>query len=491
MWRMKRLVLLLISAAYIAVVFPGLASAQEKCSAADFGGVVDQTAQALRDLNINGSKRFRAKLDAARDRHGLSEEEIQLRAAAVQDERIDDFNKEIDTLVSRMDLLSQTPNDKIDCAKLEELKRIRDQLLTAMGQKSGYMLARIDVELAKPAAPPATATPPNRGAKGNLAVQAPPPVERTAPANDNRPQPEVQAAITPPTAAPTKLALNPELPEKRPAGLPDDPVRTARIDPAGVNDGAPPPVDRGTADQQAPDSDASQQDPAFRTETTVRTDGLPPADRAYARAPDEQPLAPPTRLAPPPDGALPPPDGEGNLTLPPDGYQQLPPPVDESGDSYSIDEIREAGRGIFGTITAEFAGAINYAFQQFGQPNAYIVGGEGGGAILAGLRYGSGTLHRKGTPSSEIFWQGPSLGYDLGAEGSRAIFLVYNLDDPTNIYGRFTGIGGSAYVAGGIGLNILGKGGMVMVPIRSGIGLRLGANVAYLKFTERQTWNPF
>jgi hypothetical protein len=186
----------------------------------------------------------------------------------------------------------------------------------------------------------------------------------------------------------------------------------------------------------------------------------------------------PTSLAPPPGGFAPAP-----------GEAPLPPPIED--EAYSISEIREAGRGVFGTITAEFAGAINYAFQNFGQPNAYISGVEGGAAFLAGLRYGKGTLHRKAAPSAPIFWQSPSAGLDFGAEGSRSLFLVYNLDDPYAIYGRFGGIGGSAYVAGGVGVNVLGKGGVVMVPIRSGLGLRLGANLAYVKFTERQTWNPF
>ena len=170
---------------------------------------------------------------------------------------------------------------------------------------------------------------------------------------------------------------------------------------------------------------------------------------------------------------------------------QLPPPGRPADATYSIAEIQEAGRGLFGTITAQFAGAINYAFQNFGQPNAYMTGNEGGAAFLAGLRYGKGRLHVKNGPESEIYWQGPSAGFDFGAEGSNALFLVYNLEDPYQIYGRFSGIGGSAYVAGGVGLNVLGKGKMVMVPIRSGIGLRIGANLAYLKFTERQTWNPF
>jgi hypothetical protein len=189
----------------------------------------------------------------------------------------------------------------------------------------------------------------------------------------------------------------------------------------------------------------------------------------------------PTTLAPPAIGSL----------APPPPTEDLPPPVAASDQGYSIAEIREAGRGVFGTITAEFAGAINYAFQQFGTPNAYISGVEGGAAFLAGLRYGKGTIYRKDGATGPIYWQGPSAGIDFGAEGSRSLFLVYNLNEPDAIYGRFSGIGGSAYVAGGVGLNVLGKGGMVMVPIRSGLGLRLGANLAYVKFTERQTWNPF
>jgi hypothetical protein len=174
----------------------------------------------------------------------------------------------------------------------------------------------------------------------------------------------------------------------------------------------------------------------------------------------------------------------------PDGAPALPPPGD-GDDTYSIKEIREAGGGFFGTITAEFAGAINYAFKQFGQPNAYIIGKEGGGAFLAGLRYGEGMIHRKGVLEKKIYWQGPSAGLDLGAQGSRTFFLVYNLDRPSTIYGRFSGIGGDAFVAGGIGITVLGKGKVIIVPIRSGVGLRIGASLAYLKFTDRQTWNPF
>ncbi len=31
----------------------------------------------------------------------------------------------------------------------------------------------------------------------------------------------------------------------------------------------------------------------------------------------------------------------------------------------------------------------------------------------------------------------------------------------------------------------------MIIPVRLGVGFRLGANVGYLKFTDSPTWNPF
>ncbi len=170
-----------------------------------------------------------------------------------------------------------------------------------------------------------------------------------------------------------------------------------------------------------------------------------------------------------------------------------PPPPAVSG--YSADEIREAGKGVFGTLTSDLAALVNRAFKKFGQPNAYIVGGEGGGAFLAGLRYGEGKLYTKlngvETGPASIYWQGPTLGADLGANGSQTLFLVYNLQEQRGLYRRFPGIDGSAYVAGGLGMTVYRGGDMLIVPIRTGLGLRLGASIAYLKFTERASLNPF
>ncbi len=408
------------------------APAAPGCTAADFGAVVDQTAAALRDLNVDGAKRFQAKLASLRDRTDLTQEQIEVRVASLQDEKIEEFNREIELFVGEMDVLSRTPNDQVTCAKLDELKRVRDRLLTVMGQKSGYMLARADVLLDKPAAAPPAKPRKTAREAGDAKPKAPAADARkttgTTPQRTAARAPIKPAPRKPPEVA--KTAAIPALPERRP--------RRQRL-----------------ASNWAPENRPAE--------------NILPSQQATGQN------------GPTASSDLPPEDEPG----------QYPEPLGPGEDTFSIAEIRDAGRGIFGTITAEFAGAINYAFQKFGQPNAYIDGGEGGGAFLAGLRYGNGTLHRKGEPDAQIYWQGPSAGLDFGAEGSRALFLVYNMPDAEAIYGRFTGIGGSAYVAGGVGINVLGKGRMVMIPIRSGVGLRLGANLAYLKFTDRQTWNPF
>ena len=125
------------------------------------------------------------------------------------------------------------------------------------------------------------------------------------------------------------------------------------------------------------------------------------------------------------------------------------------------------------------------------QPNGYILGQEGGGAFVVGLRYGDGKLYTKNAGDRRVFWEGPSVGFDIGGEGARTMMLVYNLPATDAIYQRFAGIDGSAYFIGGFGMTALTANNIVVVPIRSGVGLRLGANVGYLKFTPKATWNPF
>jgi hypothetical protein len=164
----------------------------------------------------------------------------------------------------------------------------------------------------------------------------------------------------------------------------------------------------------------------------------------------------------------------------------------ESGQgTFSMEEIKNTGHRFFGTVSVDFAKVVEYAFHRSGRPNGYILGEEAGGAIVAGLRYGEGVLYTKDAGEHRVFWQGPSIGYDFGADGSKVMVLVYNLKSPDQVYDTFAGVDGSAYFIGGVGITYLARNDIVLAPISSGVGLRLGANIGYLKYTRQPTWNPF
>lgn len=160
-------------------------------------------------------------------------------------------------------------------------------------------------------------------------------------------------------------------------------------------------------------------------------------------------------------------------------------------ESYSAQEIVDSGHRFFGATSGGLASVIEKVFESYGLPNGYVLGEEGSGAFVGGLTYGEGTLYTKNAGDHKVFWQGPSLGWDFGGQGSRTMILVYNLDDVPNLYDRFAGVAGSAYVVAGVGFNVLKRGNMLLVPVRTGVGARLGVNVGYLKLTEQPTWNPF
>jgi len=198
-------------------------------------------------------------------------------------------------------------------------------------------------------------------------------------------------------------------------------------------------------------------------------------------------------------GAPPPQDGYGAPYSPPPAYDQAPPSSRGYADDnrnptrgyYAQGEIADKGRGFFGSISQGLASAIEYTYQKAGRPNGYILGEDGGGAFFAGLRYGEGMLYTKDAGDHKVFWQGPSLGYDIGGEGSKVMVLVYNMSDPSQIYHRFGGVEGSAYLVGGVSVQFQKDNDVTMAVIRSGVGLRLGANVGYLKYSRTPTWNPF
>ncbi|WP_208436019.1 DUF1134 domain-containing protein [Bartonella phoceensis] len=168
-----------------------------------------------------------------------------------------------------------------------------------------------------------------------------------------------------------------------------------------------------------------------------------------------------------------------------------PRPIDQNEPHYSLQEIIDSGHTFFGKTTSGIAVAIQNIFSRYGYPNAYILGEEASGAFFAGLTYGEGTLFTKTYGQHKVFWQGPSVGWDFGGQGSRLMVLVYDLNSINNLWGRYGGIAGSAYLIAGVGFHVLKHKNTLLIPIRTGIGARLGINVGYLKLTPTPTWNPF
>jgi hypothetical protein len=160
-------------------------------------------------------------------------------------------------------------------------------------------------------------------------------------------------------------------------------------------------------------------------------------------------------------------------------------------DRFQPNELIDAGHRFFGGVSRGLATVIEKAVSQWGLPNGYVLGEEAGGAFFGGLRYGEGSLYTKNAGDLKVYWQGPTLGWDFGGDGARTMMLIYNLPSTQAVYQRFGGIEGSAYIVGGFGMTALTANDIVVVPIRAGVGLRIGANVGYLKFTPQPTWNPF
>ena len=165
--------------------------------------------------------------------------------------------------------------------------------------------------------------------------------------------------------------------------------------------------------------------------------------------------------------------------------------TNNSPKEFSTDELVQSGHKFFGNVSQGLASVVEAAVKRWGQPNGYILGQEAAGAIVAGLRYGEGTLYTKNAGDRPVYWQGPSVGFDFGGNGNRVMMLVYNLPATDSIYRRFAGVDGTAYFIGGFGATALMSENIVVVPISAGVGGRLGVNIGYLKFTQESTWNPF
>jgi hypothetical protein len=179
------------------------------------------------------------------------------------------------------------------------------------------------------------------------------------------------------------------------------------------------------------------------------------------------------------------------LSVSPTAADDAPPPSrDSNSDTFTPDEIVQAGADFFGVTTEVMAKAVQRATQDLGLPDAYIKGDEGSGAFVVGLRYGSGWLIRKGVEPKKIYWRGPSIGFDVGGNGSKVFTLVYNLKEERRLYQRFPGVEGSFYFVAGIGVNYMRSGGVTLAPMRTGVGLRAGVNAHYQVYSDRRDWFP-
>ena len=163
----------------------------------------------------------------------------------------------------------------------------------------------------------------------------------------------------------------------------------------------------------------------------------------------------------------------------------------QPGATYKQDDLIGAAEGVFGKGAKGVAEMIQGVLKKQGEPNAYIVGREGGGALVVGVRYGSGTLFHKVEGQRPVYWTGPSIGFDAGASAGSTFVLVYNLYNTDELYHRFPAGEGQAYLIGGFNVSYMRRGNIVLIPVRSGVGLRLGVNAGYMKFTPNHKWLPF
>lgn len=492
-----RLVLLALATALVFAPMP--VRADETCTADSFGAAVDESAEALRDFSADTQPLLKHKLEELKEHKGWPEADYEAKGLAlIHDEKLDAFDAEAAELLGRIDTLG-TPDaanpESASCENLDELKSSASELMAVMRAKSDHLIARIDQEIAATpkAARTATddgpdsasgeppATPPSRVAVAKT-EDAPPAATTKQPDLSPIRRMEAPRAAAPLGEIPQSEAQSGEMAESEPAETTKTPPARK---PAPQAQAEQEPVPPGHVPHDL-ESDLEDDDAGSWSTTTAQAVVPPPAMR---RAPTENDANRYDDTAP---GYDPPAPGD-----PPGAPYTLPDPDAYDGDGYAgeggytIDEIREATRGFFGTVSTSLASVIEHAFQQSGRPTAYVLGQEGGAAFLAGLRYGKGTLYLRNGGTHEVYWHGPSIGYDVGGDGSRTLFLIYSLDQPESLFRRFTGVDGSAYLVGGVGMTLLKGGPVTMAPIRSGLGLRLGASIGYVRFTPRPTWNPF
>ncbi len=221
-----------------------------------------------------------------------------------------------------------------------------------------------------------------------------------------------------------------------------------------------------------------------------------PGERGYAtQAPMAPPTAPPvdTPTMPTDTGAPPVPTTMSSTVSGPCAPRNVQASIDatKAPTTYQRDDLIGAAEGVFGKGAAGLAGIMEKILKDQGEPNAYIAGREASGAFVIGLRYGSGTMCHTVEGQRATYWTGPSIGFDVGGDATKVFTLVYNLYDSQDLYKRYPQVEGRAYFVGGFSATYLRRGDVVLIPIRLGVGVRLGANVGYMKFSEKSRWLPF
>lgn len=255
---------------------------------------------------------------------------------------------------------------------------------------------------------------------------------------------------------------------------PNDTYQSGRAIDGDLNGELPPVSNEGMAGDPYEAQPAPAQDPYSSRNSYPGTDpyaSQPPVTRQQPVAPNYPPAA-----AGAPTDVMP---------------AQQPTRQASSSSTYQEDDLMGAAEGVFGQGAEGLAGLIEKILKDQGEPNAYIVGREAGGAFIAGVRYGSGTMHHKVEGKMPVYWTGPSIGFDFGANAASTFVLVYNLWDSEELFERYPAGEGAAYVVGGLNASYLRKGDVVLIPIRLGAGARLGINAGYMKFSKKQDWLPF
>ena len=165
----------------------------------------------------------------------------------------------------------------------------------------------------------------------------------------------------------------------------------------------------------------------------------------------------------------------------------------ESNNKFDKEEIIDKAKIYFADLSEGVGIIVERTFSDFGQPSAYIEGEEFSGAFFGGLRYGKGKLYFKDGTIKNIFWNGPTIGFDFGGNLSKVFTLVYNLEveDYKKILGRYPEAEGILFLVAGLAVNYQKKDNVIIAPIRSGVGLRAGINIGYVKYTKKKSIIPF